>query len=118
MKNNTSKPSKILLIFTVVFQLAGATLKLFHIATALGNIFLWFSIGLGLSAFVSGAIPNVSLRLKVLSGLSALCVLIGFTIRAFFTTYEAFGNFLIIVAMAFVGAFAVNKFLPPKTQQE
>ena len=118
MKNNTSKPSKILLIFTVVFQLAGATLKLFHIATALGNIFLWFSIGLGLSAFVSGAIPNVSLRLKVLSGLSALCVLIGFTIRAFFTTYEAFGNFLIIIAIAFVGTFAVNKFLPPKTQQE
>ena len=118
MKNNTSNLSKILLIFTEVFLLlVGATLKLFHIATALGNIFLWFSIGLGLSAFVSATIPNVSLRLKVLSGLSALCVLIGFTIRAFFTTYEAFGNFLIIVAMAFVGAFAINKFLPPKTQQ-
>lgn len=117
MKNNTSKPSKILLIFTVVFLLAGVTLKLFHIATALGNIFLWFSIGLGLSVFVSGAIPNVSLRLKVLSGLSVLCVFIGFTIRAFFTTYEAFGNFLIIIAMAFVGTFAVNKFFPPKTRQ-
>lgn len=117
MKNNTSKPSKILLIFMVVFLQAGATLKLFHIATALGNIFLWLSIGLGLSAFVSGAIPNVSLRLKVLSGLSALCVFIGFTIRAFFTTYEAFGNFLIIIAIAFVGTFAVNKFFPPKTRQ-
>ena len=117
MKNNMSKPSKILLIFTVVFQLAGVTLKLFHIATALGNIFLWFSIGLGLSVFVSGAIPNVSLRLKVLSGLSVLCVFIGFTIRAFFRTYEAFGNFLIIIALAFVGTFAVNKFFPPKTQQ-
>ena len=117
MKNNTSKPSKLLLIFTVVFQLAGVTLKLFHIATALGNIFLWFSIGLGLSAFVSGAIPNVSLRLKVLSGLSALCVLIGFTIRAFFPTYRVFGNFLIVIAMAFVGTFAVNKFFPPKTRQ-
>ena len=117
MKNNTSKPSKILLIFTVVFQLAGVTLKLFHIATALGNIFLWFSIGLGLSVFVSGAIPNVTLRLKVLSGLSVLCVLIGFTIRAFFTTYEAFGNFLIIIAIAFVVVFAVNKFFPPKTRQ-
>ena len=117
MKNSINRPTSILLIFTVVLLLAGATLKLFHIATALGNIFLWFSIGLGLSAFVSATIPNVSLRLKVLSGLSALCVLIGFTIRAFFTTYEAFGNFLIIVAMAFVGAFAVNKFLPPKTQQ-
>ena len=117
MKNNTSKPTKILLIFTVVFQLAGATLKLFHIATALGNIFLWFSIGLGLSVFVSGTIPNVSLRLKVLSGLSVLCVFIGFTIRAFFTTYEAFGNFLIIIAIAFVGTFAVNKFFPPKTRQ-
>ena len=117
MKNSINRPTSILLIFTVVFLLAGVTLKLFHIATALGNIFLWFSIGLGLSAFVSGAIPNVSLRLKVLSGLSALCVLIGFTIRAFFTTYEAFGNFLIIVAMAFVGTFAVNKFFPPKTQQ-
>ena len=117
MKNNMSKPSKILLIFTVVFQLAGVTLKLFHIATALGNIFLWFSIGLGLSVFVSGAIPNVSLRLKVLSGLSVLCVFIGFTIRAFFRTYEAFGNFLIIIAIAFVGTFAVNKFFPPKTRQ-
>jgi hypothetical protein len=117
MKNSINRPTSILLIFTVVLQLAGVTLKLFHIATALGNIFLWLSIGLGLSAFVSGAIPNVSLRLKVLSGLSALCVLIGFTIRAFFTTYEAFGNFLIIVAMAFVGAFAVNKFFPPKTRQ-
>ena len=117
MKNNTSKPTKILLIFTVVFLLAGVTLKLFHIATALGNIFLWFSIGLGLSGFVSGAIPNVSLRLKVLSGLSVLCVLIGFTIRAFFKTYEAFGNFLIIIAIAFVGTFAVNKFFPPKTRQ-
>ena len=117
MKNSINRPTSILLIFTVVFLLAGVTLKLFHIATALGNIFLWLEIGLGLSAFVSGAIPNVSLRLKVLSGLSALCVLIGFTIRAFFTTYEAFGNFLIIVAMAFVGTFAVNKFLPPKTQQ-
>ena len=116
MKNNTSKPLKILLIFMVVFLLAGVTLKLFHIATALGNIFLWLEIGLGLSLFVS-AIPNVLLRLKVLSGLSALCVLIGFTIRAFFTTYEAFGNFLIIIAIAFVGTFAVNKFLPPKTQQ-
>ncbi len=117
MKNNMSKPSKILLIFTVVLLLAGVTLKLFHIATALGNIFLWFSIGLGLSVFVSGAIPNVSLRLKVLSGLSVLCVFIGFTIRAFFRTYEAFGNFLIIIAIAFVGTFAVNKFFPPKTQQ-
>ncbi len=117
MKNSINRPTSILLIFTVVFLLAGVTLKLFHIATALGNIFLWLEIGLGLSAFVSGAIPNVSLRLKVLSGLSALCVLIGFTIRAFFTTYEAFGNFLIVIAMAFVGAFAVNKFLPPKTQQ-
>lgn len=117
MKNNTSNPSKILLIFMVVFLLAGVTLKLFHIATALGNIFLWFSIGLGLSGFVSGAIPNVSLRLKVLSGLSVLCVFIGFTIRAFFTTYEAFGNFLIIIAIAFVGTFAVNKFFPPKTRQ-
>ena len=117
MKNNTSNPSKILLIFTVVLLLAGVTLKLFHIATALGNIFLWFSIGLGLSVFVSGAIPNVSLRLKVLSGLSVLCVFIGFTIRAFFRTYEAFGNFLIIIAIAFVGTFAVNKFFPPKTQQ-
>ena len=117
MKNNMSKPSKILLIFTVVLLLAGVTLKLFHIATALGNIFLWFSIGLGLSVFVSGAIPNVSLRLKVLSGLSALCVFIGFTIRAFFRTYEAFGNFLIIIAIAFVGTFAVNKFFPPKTRQ-
>jgi len=117
MKNSMNRPTKILLIFMVVLLLAGATLKLFHIATALGNIFLWLSIGLGLSAFVSGAIPNVSLRLKVLSGLSALCVLIGFTIRAFFTTYEAFGNFLIIIAIAFVGTFAVNKFLPPKTQQ-
>lgn len=117
MKNSINRPTSILLIFTVVFLLAGVTLKLFYIATALGNIFLWLEIGLGLSAFVSGAIPNVSLRLKVLSGLSALCVLIGFTIRAFFTTYEAFGNFLIIIAMAFVGAFAVNKFLPPKTQQ-
>ena len=117
MKNSINRPTSILLIFTVVFLLAGVTLKLFHIATALGNIFLWFSIGLGLSAFVSGAIPNVSLRLKVLSGLSALCVLIGFTIRAFFTTYEAFGNFLIVIAMAFVGTFAVNKFFPPKTQQ-
>ena len=58
MKNNMSKPSKILLIFTVVFLLAGVTLKLFHIATALGNIFLWLEIGLGLSIFVSGAIPN------------------------------------------------------------
>ena len=112
-----SKPSKILLIFTVVFLLAGVTLKLFHIATALGNIFLWLEIGLGLSIFVSGAIPNVTLRLKVLSGLSALCVLIGFTIRAFFKTYEAFGNFLIIIAIAFVGTFAVNKFFPPKTRQ-
>lgn len=117
MKNNMSKPSKILLIFTVVFLLAGVTLKLFHIATALGNIFLWLEIGLGLSIFVSGAIPNVTLRLKVLSGLSALCVLIGFTIRAFFKTYEAFGNFLIIIAIAFVGTFAVNKFFPPKTRQ-
>lgn len=117
MKNNTSKPTKILLIFTVVLLLAGVTLKLFHIATALGNIFLWLEIGLGLSIFVSGAIPNVTLRLKVLSGLSVLCVLIGFTIRAFFTTYEVFGNFLIIVAMAFVGTFAVNKFFPPKTRQ-
>ena len=117
MKNNMSKPSKILLIFTVVLLLAGVTLKLFHIATALGNIFLWFSIGLGLSAFVSATIPNVSLRLKVLSGLSVLCVFIGFTIRAFFRTYEAFGNFLIIIAIAFVGTFAVNKFFPPKTQQ-
>lgn len=117
MKNNTSNPLKILLIFTEVFLLlVGTTLKLFHIATALGNIFLWFSIGLGLSLFVS-AIPNVLLRLKVLSGLSALCVLIGFTIRAFFTTYEAFGNFLIIIALAFVGTFAVNKFFPPKTRQ-
>ena len=97
MKNNTSKPTKILLIFTVVFLLAGVTLKLFHIATALGNIFLWFSIGLGLSGFVSATIPNVLLRLKVLS--------------------EAFGNFLIIIAMAFVGTFAVNKFFPPKTRQ-
>ena len=117
MKNSINRPTSILLIFTVVFLLAGVTLKLFHIATALGNIFLWLEIGLGLSAFVSGAIPNVSLRLKVLSGLSALCVLIGFTIRAFFTTYEAFGNFLIVIAIAFVGTFAVNKFLPPKTQQ-
>lgn len=117
MKNSINRPTSILLIFTVVFLLAGVTLKLFHIATALGNIFLWLEIGLGLSAFVSGAIPNVSLRLKVLSGLSALCVLIGFTIRAFFKTYEAFGNFLIVIAMAFVGAFAVNKFLPPKTRQ-
>ena len=112
-----NRPTKILLIFMVVLLLAGTTLKLFHIATALGNIFLWLSIGLGLSAFVSGAIPNVSLRLKVLSGLSALCVFIGFTIRAFFRTYEAFGNFLIIIAIAFVGTFAVNKFFPPKTQQ-
>jgi len=117
MKNNISKQTNILLIFTVVFLLAGATLKLFHIATALGNIFLWFSIGLGLSAFVSATIPNVSLRLKVLWGLSALCILIGFTIRAFFRTYEAFGNFLIIIAIAFVGTFAVNKFFPPKTRQ-
>lgn len=117
MKNSINRPTSILLIFTVVFLLAGVTLKLFHIATALGNIFLWLEIGLGLSAFVSGAIPNVSLRLKVLSGLSALCVLIGFTIRAFFPTYRVFGNFLIVIAMAFVGAFAVNKFLPPKTQQ-
>lgn len=117
MKNSINKPTKILLIFMVVLQLAGVTLKLSHIATALGNIFLWFSIGLGLSAFVSGTIPNVSLRLKVLSGLSVLCVFIGFTIRAFFKTYEAFGNFLIVIAMAFVGTFAVNKFLPPKTQQ-
>ena len=117
MKNNTSKPTKILLIFTVVFLLAGVTLKLFHIATALGNIFLWFSIGLGLSGFVSATIPNVLLRLKVLSGLSVLCVFIGFKIRTFFTTYEAFGNFLIIIAMAFVGTFAVNKFFPPKTRQ-
>ena len=117
MKNSINRPTSILLIFTVVFLLAGVTLKLFHIATALGNIFLWLEIGLGLSAFVSGAIPNVSLRLKVLSGLSALCVLIGFTIRAFFTTYEAFGNFLIIIALAFVGTFAVNKFFPPKTRQ-
>lgn len=112
-----NRPTKILLIFTVVFLLAGVTLKLFHIATALGNIFLWLEIGLGLSIFVSGAIPNVTLRLKVLSGLSALCVLIGFTIRAFFKTYEAFGNFLIIIAIAFVGTFAVNKFFPPKTRQ-
>lgn len=117
MKNSINRPTSILLIFMVVLLLAGVALKLFHIATALGNIFLWFSIGLGLSAFVSGTIPNVSLRLKVLSGLSVLCVFIGFTIRAFFKTYEAFGNFLIVIAMAFVGTFAVNKFLPPKTQQ-
>lgn len=117
MKNSINRPTSILLIFTVVLLLAGVTLKLFHIATALGNIFLWLEIGLGLSIFVSGAIPNVTLRLKVLSGLSALCVLIGFTIRAFFTTYEAFGNFLIVIAMAFVGTFAVNKFFPPKTRQ-
>ena len=117
MKNSMNRPTKILLIFTVVFLLAGVTLKLFHIATALGNIFLWLEIGLGLSIFVSGAIPNVTLRLKVLSGLSALCVLIGFTIRAFFKTYEAFGNFLIIIAIAFVGTFAVNKFFSPKTRQ-
>ena len=117
MKNSINRPTSILLIFTVVLLLAGVTLKLFHIATALGNIFLWLEIGLGLSIFVSGAIPNVTLRLKVLSGLSALCVLIGFTIRAFFTTYEAFGNFLIIIAIAFVGTFAVNKFFPPKTRQ-
>ena len=117
MKNSINRPTSILLIFTVVFLLAGVTLKLFHIATALGNIFLWFSIGLGLSGFVSATIPNVLLRLKVLSGLSVLCVFIGFTIRTFFTTYEAFGNFLIIIAMAFVGTFAVNKFFPPKTRQ-
>ena len=117
MKNSINRPTSILLIFTVVLLLAGVTLKLFHIATALGNIFLWLEIGLGLSIFVSGAIPNVTLRLKVLSGLSALCVLIGFTIRAFFPTYEAFGNFLIIIAIAFVGTFAVNKFFPPKTRQ-
>jgi len=117
MKNSINRPTSILLIFTVVLLLAGVTLKLFHIATALGNIFLWLEIGLGLSIFVSGAIPNVTLRLKVLSGLSVLCVLIGFTIRDFFTTYEVFGNFLIIVAMAFVGTFAVNKFFPPKTRQ-
>ena len=117
MKNSINRPTSILLIFTVVLLLAGVTLKLFHIATALGNIFLWLEIGLGLSIFVSGAIPNVTLRLKVLSGLSALCVLIGFTIRAFFRTYEAFGNFLIVIAMAFVGTFAVNKFFPPKTRQ-
>ena len=117
MKNSINRPTSILLIFTVVLLLAGVTLKLFHIATALGNIFLWLEIGLGLSIFVSGAIPNVTLRLKVLSGLSALCVLIGFTIRAFFPTYRVFGNFLIVIAMAFVGTFAVNKFFPPKTRQ-
>ena len=38
MKNNTSNPSKILLIFTEVFLLlAGVTLKLFHIATAFAD---------------------------------------------------------------------------------
>lgn len=116
MKNSINRPTNILSIFTVVLLLAGATLKLFHTATDLGNIFLMFSIGLGLSTLVN-VIPNLLSRLKVLSLLSVLCVLTGSVIRAFFSTYEALGNFFMITAIVLVGAFAINKFFPPKTQQ-